>query len=339
MRKSQITGAGLVLLIAGLGGSATALAEGTTTIGGKMYSDFSYITSTPKDAQDGYGVDVKRFYFGADHKFDNTWSVNITTDFTHGSPGEKTQVFIKKAYFQVKFSPMATLRVGSADMPWIPYAEHVYGYRYVENTLTDKWEKGSTSADWGLHLLGKNRLIDYQVSLVNGRGYADFTRSKTMDISARVGFHPVRGLTLAIGGRTGKRGQDVQGRTTPVNTASRFDFIAGYNPGPYNIGVEYFTDKNMDAPTGPQDKADGVSVFGDVSVTSNGNGKVFARFDYVKPSKDLAPSKKITYENVGYSFSPRRGIDLAVVYKHTDIKDNGISNKTNEFGLWTQVAF
>lgn len=337
MKKSQITGASLVLLMAGLGGSTSAWADGTTTVGGKLYTDFSDITSSPKSAKDGYGVDVKRFYFGANHVFDDQWSANITTDFTHGSAGEKTQVFIKKAYFQVKLAPMMTLRMGSADLPWIPYAEHAYGYRYVENTLIDRWEKGSTSADWGLHLLGKNSMVDYQVSIVNGRGYGDLTRTKSMDISARVGFHPIEGLTLAVGGRSGKRGQDVQGSTTPVNTASRMDLLADYKPGPYNIGVEYFSDKNMSAPTGPEDKADGVSVFGDVKVSDN--GKVFARFDSVKPSKDLSPSKKITYENVGYSFSPRKGVDMAVLYKHIDTKVSGISTKSDEFGLWAQVAF
>ncbi|HKI73393.1 MAG TPA: porin, partial [Pseudomonadales bacterium] len=209
MEKSQLTGASLVLLIAGLGGSLPAWADGSTTVGGKIYTDITNISSTPKSSGDGFGVDVKRFYFGADHTFDDQWSANITTDFTHGSAGEKTQVFVKKAYFQYKISDTATLRMGSADMPWIPYAEHAYGFRYVEPTLVDKFEKGSTSADWGLHLMGKTDMVDYQVSLVNGSGYASLNRSKSMDISARLGLHPVQGLTLAIGGRSGKHGSEL----------------------------------------------------------------------------------------------------------------------------------
>ena len=338
MRKSQITGAGLVLLIAGLGGSASALAAGETTVGGKLYTDFSSISSDPDSANDGIGVDVKRFYFGANHKFDDTWQANITTDFTKDSSVGKTQVYIKKAYFQVKLADMATLRMGSADLPWIPYAEGVYGLRYVENTLIDRTHFG-TSADWGLHLMGKNEMVDYQVSLVNGRGYGDFTRSKSMDISGRVGFHPVEGLTLALGGRSGKLGQDTQTGTT-ANTATRFDLLAAYKTGPVDVGVEYFSAKNFTAAavlTGPEDKADGVSVFGSFKVSDE--GKVFARYDEVKPSKDLSPTKKDKYFNIGYAFSPIKHVDFAVVYKNHKVDMSGSSTKSNEFGLWAQVAF
>ena len=336
MRKSQVTGAALVLLMAGLGGSASALAEGQTKIGGKLYTDMTAISGDTNAK--GYGVDVKRFYFGADHTFNDQWSANITTDFYKDANESKTQLFVKKAYFQYKMSSMAVLRVGSADLPWIPYAEHVYGYRYVENTLIDRTHFG-TSADWGVHLLGKDSMIEYQVSLVNGKGYGDPGRSKSMDISARLGVHPMEGVTFAIGVRSGKLGQDYQNSST-ANTASRIDLIAAYNPGPFNVGLEYFSAKNFSATavkTGPEDKADGISVFGDVKVTDD--GKIFARYDSVKPSKDLNPSMKDKYFNVGYSFSPIKNVDFAVVYKNHKVETASSSTKTNEFGLWAQVKF
>jgi len=52
----------------------------------------------------GTGIDVKVFYVGVSHKFDDIWSVNVTTDFNYVSNDSETQVFIKKAYLQATLS-------------------------------------------------------------------------------------------------------------------------------------------------------------------------------------------------------------------------------------------
>lgn len=338
MKKSQLTGATLVLLMAGLAGSTAAYADGDTVVQGKLYTDFTAKSTDGNNSTDGYGVDVKRFYFGVNHKFDDTWQANITTDFTYQSSDGKTSLFIKKAYFQAKLSDMATLRMGSADLPWVPYVEDAYGLRYVENVMIDRAGFG-TSADWGLHLMGKNDTFDYQVSVVNGNGYSNYARSKSMDFSGRLGFHPMEGATVAVGFRTGKLGQDSETSPT-VNTASRGDLLLAYNPGPFAVGLEYFNAKNFTKAailTGPEDKADGWSVFASAKV--NDEGKVFVRGEQVKPSKDLSPTMKNTYFNVGYAFSPRKNVDFAVVAKNTKVEVLGTSTKSSEFGIWAQVKF
>ena len=339
MKRSQITGAGLVLLVAGLANSLPAMAaDGSTKVDGRIYADFSVLSTDGNSAGDGYGVDVKRFYVGVTHKFDDTYSANVTTDFVKDTAFGKSLVYIKKAYFQINLNPMATLRLGSADLPWIPYVEGVYGLRYIENTITD-WSKFGTSADWGVHLLGKNDMVDYQISVVNGKGYGDPTRSKSMDFSARVGFHPVQGLTLAVGARSGKLGEDTE-LTPTVNTATRLDVLATYKMGPAAVGVEYFSAKNFTktaVSTGPEDKADGVSVFGSFAV--NDTGKIFARVDTLKPSKDLDPTMKRTYYNLGYAYTPMHNVDLAFVYKNHKDEVAGTSVKSNEVGLWVRAKF
>src|SRR5690348_17473507 len=144
-----------------------------TRVSGTMFVDMTNIGQTSngqKTDASGTGLDVKRFYLSIDHKFDDVWSANLTTDFNYvGNDGE-TRLFVKKAYVQGAFSKLATLRVGSANMAWIPFVEDWYGYRFVENTLVDR-EKLGNSADWGLHLLGDNGIFNYQVSAVNGGGY------------------------------------------------------------------------------------------------------------------------------------------------------------------------
>lgn len=335
---NRIAGLGLGLLFTGLMTSTQAMAAGDTTVSGKLYTDFSVRSTDGNNSDDGYGLDVKRFYFGAAHKFDDTWSANLTTDFHYNSTDGRTSLFVKKAYVQAKLGDMATLRVGSADLPWVPYVEGVYGMRYVENVMIDRTGFG-TSADWGIHLMGKNNQFDYQVSLVNGNGYKNPDRSKSMDVSARLGFHPIDGVTLAAGFRTGKLGQDTEGANL-ANTARRADLLAAWQVEDLTVGLEYFKANNFSKAaviTGPEDTASGVSGF--ASYALNDTGKLFARFEEVKPSKDLIPTMKNTYTNVGYAFSPRKGVDVAFVYKNTDAKVAGTSTKTNEFGVWAQVKF
>ena len=66
----------------------SAYADSDTTVGGRMYADFSNISQDKNGTNtdlDGTGIDVKRFYIIIDHKFDDMWSANITTDFNYVS--------------------------------------------------------------------------------------------------------------------------------------------------------------------------------------------------------------------------------------------------------------
>ena len=187
-----------------------------TTLSGKMYFDFTNIDQKNSDTgstnANGTGIDVKRFYLIVDHKFDDIWSANLTTDFNYVSNDGETNLFVKKAYVEGKFDPAFKLRIGSADMPWIPFVENYYGFRYVENTLTDRL-KYANSADWGLHAagdFGASKTVNYAVSVVNGNGYKNPSRSKGVDVEGRVGFVPVENMIIAVGGYSGHRGQETQ---------------------------------------------------------------------------------------------------------------------------------
>jgi Phosphate-selective porin O and P len=310
-----------------------------TKIGGKMYWDFTSI-NTQKNGADvdpnGLGFDVKRFYIGVDHDFGDSWSANFTSDFNYLSTDKETQIFVKKAYVQKHWSDAAVLRLGSADMPWIPFAEDMYGYRFVENTLIDRLHYGN-SADWGAHFLGKDGGFNYAFSVVNGGGYKNPSRSKSVDEEGRVAFQPVDGLTFAVGAYSGKRGLDTEAAPA-INTASRWDFLANYKVSAFHVGVEYFTADNWNnVTTAATDKADGYSLFGDVTVAPD--VAVFARYDSAKPSKDLDSSEKDTYYNFGVSFKSNKQITWAVAYKSEKLADNTNELKTNEIGVWAQVAF
>lgn len=335
MRKTLLAAATAVVLgTASLG----AHADDNTAVGGKMFFDLTSISQKNngvKTANDGTGFDVKRFYLGIDHKFDDVWSANLTTDFNYvGNDGE-TNLFVKKAYLQGKFDPLFVVRAGSADMPWIPYAENVYGYRFVENTLIDRLKFG-TSADWGVHVLGNNGTFNYQGSVVNGAGYKNPSRGKSMDFEGRVGVQ-FGDFVAAVGGYSGKLGKDTQ--TSPAtHTANRSDALLAYKTGLFTVGGEWFQAKNWNnVTTVATDKADGYSVFGNVNF--NSDWAAFVRYDKAKLSKDLNPSLEDKYWNVGLAYNVRKGVRLAFVYKNDKQQSDTAKLDTKEFGIWGEVAF
>lgn len=348
--------ANVVAACASVLAAAPALAtDESTTVSGKVYADFSSIDASSDDVDlpsSGVGVDVKRFYVGINHVFDDVWSANVTTDFNYVSNDGETQVYIKKAFLQAKLSDALIGRIGSADLPWVPSAEDQYGYRWVENTLIDRLKFG-TSADWGVHGLGKvaDGKFSYGLSVVNGAGYKNPTRSNSMDVEGRISFMPVKGLTIMLGGYTGKLGKDVEGSATPaLHTASRVDALVSYVSDHLRVGAEYFQADNWNnVTTAETDDADGFSVWGSYNFGSTWG--VFARYDSANTSNDLNPDLEDEYYNLGIVTHPRKNVDLALVFKHDDVNGGGFINTSNgnigglvegkydEIGIFGQMAF
>ncbi|HSC46456.1 MAG TPA: carbohydrate porin [Gammaproteobacteria bacterium] len=353
MRKTLLLAPVAAAVALALSPVAQADDAGTTTISNTGFIDFTSINTKNAGATvdpNGYGLDVTRWYLTVLHTIDDTWSTNLTTDFNllsnKDSVGGKftegeTQVFIKKAYLQGKFSDMAVLHIGSYDMPWAPYVEGIYGYRFVEKTLTDR-ESFSNTADWGINLSGNNGMFNYSASMVNGGGFKNPSRSKGMDFDARLGFVPVDGLTIAVDLFSGKRGLDTE--TTPaVNTASRQDLLVAWKASGLTVGAEYMTaDKYNDVltPAGsPTTKSDGYSVFGSFDIP-NTDYSVFARDDSFKPKKDTDSSLEDKYFNAGFAWKTNKNLTWAFAYKNDKLSDSsGVDVKTEEFGVWAQVKF
>lgn len=310
-----------------------------TKISGTSFIDFTNIDQTKngtKTDSSGTGLDVKRFYLQVDHKFNDIWSADLTTDFNYVSSDSETQLFVKKAYLQGAFSPMATLRVGSAGMAWIPFVEDYYGYRFVENTFIDRLKFGS-SADWGLHLLGDNGVFNYQASVVNGGGYKNPTRSDSVDFEGRIGVQPVKGLVIAVGGYSGDLGKDTQS-TPAIHTANRYDAMIAYKNDSLRVGAEWFRANNWNnVLSTATDSADGYSMWASYDW---GAASLFARYDHADMSKQLDPSLTDKYYNFGVGFPITKGVRIAVAYKDETLQDNSSTDtKTKEFGVWSEVKF
>jgi hypothetical protein len=346
------------LAIAAVSGAATSYAQDaeSTTIGGRLFIDLSDVTlknDNVKQAADGYGVDVKRGYLIVQHSFDKTWSANLTTDFNYVANDGETNLFVKKAYVQGKVSDALIGRLGAADTPWIPYVEDLYGYRYVEQVITDRLKFG-TSSDWGLNANGKtmNSRVNYSISLLNGGGYKNPTRSKGMDAEGRIGFVAFDGFTISLGFYNGKLGKDIEAPTNvAVHTASRETALITYIKKSVRVGVEYFTQDNWNnVTTVAKDSADGYSVWGSFDFSPKYG--IFARADDANLSKKVNPALKDNYYNAGFAIHARKNVDFSLVYKHEEVKHgswntangvigavNGQSGKYDEFGIWCLVNF
>lgn len=330
-----------------------------TKISGRMYFNVSNISNKydGNKVQDQGGFQIKRFYIGIDHKFDDTFSGNVTMDVDNVANSAGKNVgkgfYIKKAYLKAKLDKALAVSLGATDMPWIPYVEGIYGYRHLEKTVTDLFGYG-TSADWGVHVGGDlaNGLVSYQVSAVDGGGYRDPKFTNSVDLEGRVSL-AYKGFNAAVGGYTGKLGNDTDTTVGSYRTAKRFNALLAYKDKvggvPVTIGGEYFTAKNWKVKTtSPEDKAEGYSVFASVSPVDKWS--LFGRYDWLKPNKDTAPSRKANMFNVGVQYSPAKIVDLALIYKHYK-GDNGFSGgdftdsalyangKQDEVGLYGQFRF
>ena len=325
-----------------------------TKVSGRMYYNISSVTAKnaagAKVEKDG-GFELKRFYVGVDHKFDDTFAGNVTMDVSRVDNGGKNVglgFYVKKAYLEAKLAKELKVRLGSADMPWIPYSEGIFGYRHIEKVITDLDGFG-TSADWGIHASGDlaGGVVSYQVSAIDGGGYRDPKFTKTVDLEGRVSVK-YGGFNAAVGGYTGKLGKDVTG-AAPYRTASRFDALIAYKDKiggmPVTVGGEYFSAKNWKVlQASPNDKAEGYSLFG--SITPVEQWSVFGRYDHVEPFKKTAPMMQDDFTMFGVQYSPAKIVDLALVYKH-DNADGGLKTgnldsgqaKRDEIGLFGQFRF
>lgn len=330
-----------------------------TSVTGRMYFDVTNIENKANGAKvagggNGTNFDIKRFYIGIDHTFNSIFSANVTTDTTYDSGSSTGQIYLKKAYLQAKIDPLLTIRVGSADLPWVPYVEGIYGMRYFENVMIDHTKFG-TSADWGVHVLGTafDGILNYDFAAINGGGYkktpigGGTNRFDTFDYEGRVSA-VYKGFNLGIGGYTGKLGTPYG--TTTYHTAERFDVLGAYVADGLRVGVEYFdaTDYSaaLVAAPGIGDRANGVSTF--ASYYFLPEWAVFGRYDSVDTNTRTAPNKNDEYYTAGITWSPTKIVDFSLAWKHEGVghgtftSSNGtIGSATgaqtgsyNEIGLW-----
>jgi hypothetical protein len=384
MRKQILTVAllsscaGTTAAVAADSGSSTP----STTVGGQAFFDVSHIQLQNENAAGqkidsgptGTGFDIKRFYLSADHRFNEIWSADITLDAqfssastatvvtpattpggatgtttaltNQNSSGAVSEVFVKKLYLEGKFSDALVVHAGAYTSPWAPFVETLYGYRFIEKVTTDRLGFANT-ADWGLNATGKfgpDAMLGYSVSIVDGAGYKNPSRSKSPDYEGRLSVVPLKWLTVGGGFYAGHLGQvTATNQDFHERTATRYNGVVAVNVVGVRAGVEYFIARNYKTVNNlagsvygtssvvgatataipVADKADGESAF--ISYSFDTQFSVFGRYDHAKLSKNVAPDLKDDYFNIGAAYKPLKTIDLAVVYKNEKV-ENGTNS-------------
>src|ERR1700716_3943709 len=161
MRRPILPAAAILIGCTAATSAAAVDIGGDTKVGGQIFFDVSHISLQNENssgakidaAPTGTGFDVKRFYLSIDHRFNDVWSADLTTDAqfstastatvttstgnttvltSQNSSGGVSEVFIKKLYLEGKFDRGFVVHIGSYDMPWDRFVEGLFGYRYIE---------------------------------------------------------------------------------------------------------------------------------------------------------------------------------------------------------------
>lgn len=328
-------------------GNAVAIAQtdamaargSKTRLRGTLFLDLTELReSTRGGAKDARSThfNLRRLYLSIDHRWNDAWAANLTTDLSYEGSSGHTQWVVKKAYLERSFDRWAVLRAGAASMAWVSAADDAYGYRFVEKVLVDRLRFGS-STDWGLHLAGRGGKLGYQVSAINGRGYRKPALSGHLDIEARASVEPVAGLLIAIGGYEGKLG--MQGAATPVRrNAHRLDALVAWKRDGLRLGAEWFRADNWKNLTSVRsDAADGWSLWGSYEFA---HIAMFARYDHADLSKRIDPDLSSQYWNAGLAIPLAAGFRVALAHKHERLRNGStLDVRTRETGVWGELKW
>ncbi|MDH4230224.1 MAG: hypothetical protein OEW11_10865 [Nitrospirota bacterium] len=279
------------------------------------------------------GGDLIRVTLDQKAEADSTLSVLTPPAATPGT-GTATKsadgrVFVKYAYWQHQFAPVATLKAGLNHTPMVDFDESKFwGFRFVAKSFTDEWGL-QTSSDLGLSLLGKvaDGKLEYHLSGLNGEGYQHPVNGNGYAFAARVGAN-LGGLHTGVlshreGNRNGVSGYDPE----------RDLVYAFFSNDAFRIGGQYLVNADDGTSATKFHKASGYNVQGAVSLPFGNKTEAFARYDTIDPM-DTGVDKTLTL--AGISFQAGEGVTVAPTMR---IDDDGVNPSITTWGVFTQMSF
>lgn len=285
---------------------------------------------------EGLAMELKRTFITLDHRFNERWSAQVTTDVQWLRNSDPTDVWVRHAYLQRSFGNGSWLRLGNAPTPWIQAESQREGYRYVDPGLIARTKMGAP-ADYGVH--GQYRQGDfvYAASVVTGGGFQKPRLGNRADVEARVGWTPAKGVELAAGGYRGTRAQDAGSRPRE-HTAQRWNVMASWVGERSRVGAQYFRAEDWTRITKPgSDDQRGWSAWASYQFAPQ--YAVFTRHDETRMSLDIDPRTRERYDQVGVEWKPNKYLRLAMVGKRVQQQTAKKKLESHEAGLWAQIAF
>lgn len=287
------------LIVAFLALSALPLFAGSAEVGGKLYIGYFYeLTDGNSTTRDSNYFHLTRFYLDVKgkHPFSEEGKAYIgyrlTTDAGDINKKGYYEVFIKFAFLEMgELLPGLKIRLGQIPTPWIGNEERIWGFRFIDPVMVDKF-KYMSSADRGLGIVYKAPFVDIEANIVNGEGYNKPERTKHKDGMGRLSVYPFammdnkyfKGFSILGYGHYGFYNEDT--------VRNRYIFGIAENTGVINFMVSYFI--GQDGPSSKPVNANGISAHGFIDI-----GKLiftdvkrsfgfFFRYDKLDPNTDKA---------------------------------------------------
>ena len=271
-------------------------------------------------------------------------------------------VVTKHLYFEYS-NPLGKdswLRLGLADLPFVPYEEDLWGYR-VQGTVFSDRAGYLTSTDLGVAIGGRfaNEYGSWQASLVNGEGWKRSEVGQHKDVHARLTLNPFAGA-----GKTAANffvtGFHSEGTNDDVSAGpaskNRTILMAGYkSAGKVTLAGEYLmsTDPasslagrypSLSSRAGLLSEGRGTSIFATLSpkafgATGNAEKLDFlARYDALDPDNAIADN---SLRRVVTGFAYKLHEKMTALLTMEDVKYDAQAGKPNERRvlLQTEIRF
>jgi len=332
------------------------------------YQNAKTTTATTATSTKTTGLAVDRAYFTAKYSFNDDWMMRFTGDVgREATLGKSQNFYLKYAYVEGKLAgKAAVLRVGQSHTPWIDYEQGLWKHRYVAKVTSDQYGF-DTSADLGMGLKGKlmDGKLGYFATVTNGTGYGSGSRSTTgRDLSARIGFYPINGLTLDVQYYNGYKGTKTS--LTKGVQSKFYQAMVSYKVGDFRIGANYLNNKDTAKGANNSTIHDGnvtgtyrTAAVGDKSDSTGyslwttgklgGGFGAFGRYEKLDNKFTNAAGvantlkEKVTRFVGGVEYTVIKGIDFSLAYDRTELKNQGnvATNKRTDdrFGLYSRVKF
>ena len=277
--------------------------------------------------------------------------------------GNQTLAVVTKHLFFEYSNPFGKdtwVRLGIADLPFVPYEEDVWGYR-VQGTVFSDRSGYLTSADLGVAVGGRfaNGYGSWQASLVNGEGWKRSEAGKHKDAHARLTLNPLAGVgkTAANFFVTGfhARGTYEDVASGPASK-DRTILMAGYKmAGKFTLAGEYVMSRDpatamagrypsLSARAGMLAKGRGTSVFATLSpkaLGATGTAEkldLLARYDALDPDDEIADNG---LRRVIAGFAYKLHQKMTALLTMEDVRYDAGAGKLNERRvlLQTEIRF
>lgn len=317
------------------------LSAGKIAVQGKIWPYYVYVLA-PEDADDYNKFDIGRVYFGVKGDLSENVGARVTYEIHRQSDGY-INVYLKYGYLELKgFWTGFKLRLGQAGLPWVPFEEKLWGYRYISKVMPDLAKK-LTSTDMGLFAIYDlpNGYGTFECAGVNGTGYHKVEDNKFKDFHGRLTIIPVpasdvlKGLKISGFASHGYADEDVTRQRLIGNLFYAYDFLS--------VGGTFLaaTDESLDTlGTIAETKSQGYSVYCTINfgkLMQKDNCGIFARYDNFDPDTDVDDNSWTKIIVGGYK-ELIKGTQFAIDFQQKSYDAAG-SEDEQELYLHTEVKF